>query len=128
MSIDQVQALGIVLGAIAAGIAVVAGLWKGGRALLRFVRRVYDFLDQWNGEPARDGRPAVPGVPARLAALELWQRAAVTTVREAVTTVREVKDTVGRVENELKPNGGGSARDALDRIEGHLGTTQPPST
>jgi len=32
--------------------------------------RVSDFLDDWRGEPARDGRDAIPSFPARMKGLE----------------------------------------------------------
>lgn len=116
---DRVQLVSTVLGSILAALGIIAAVWKGGRAIARFMRRVYDFLDQWNGEPAKDGEPARPGVPARLAALEVGQR-------ETRAAVQAVRTEVQQVKGELKPNGGTTLRDGLNRIEEHLGTTQPP--
>ncbi len=115
----DVQNAGIILGVVLTGLGIIAALWKGGRAVARFMRRVYDFLDQWNGEPARDGEPARAGVPARLAALEVGQR-------ETRAAVQQVRTEVQQVKGELKPNGGTTLRDGLNRIEEHLGTQQSP--
>lgn len=90
-------------GLVAAGLAAVVGIAKAGVPIVRFIRRIGHFVDDWIGEPARDGIPARPGVMARLENIE--SDAAATNQR------------VGRIEHELKPNGGSSLRDALDRVE-----------
>lgn len=59
------------------------------RPLRRLDRRMSDFQDDWYGRPARPGYPAVPGIPERLA----------------------------QIEKETRPNGGGTMKDALRRIE-----------
>lgn len=46
-----------------------AAAWLTARAW-RIVRRVVHFLDDFGGEPARDGLPARPGLLARMAAVE----------------------------------------------------------
>ena len=61
---------------------VVLPLW-------RLTRMAFHFFDAWNGEPARDGLPARPGVVHRVISIEA----------------------------ELRPNGGGSMKDSLARIE-----------
>jgi hypothetical protein len=78
----------------AAGAAVLAfiGGLAGKYAVAPIRRRVKArdrFYDTWNGEPARDGLTARPGVVDRLI----------------------------RIESELRPNGGGSIKDAVTRIE-----------
>lgn len=67
----------------------VAGVIGLSRGAARRGRRLADFLDDWNGEPERAGVPARPGVMTRLASIE----------------------------GELRPNGGGSMRDAVARCE-----------
>ena len=65
------------------------------RRLWHMITRVLRFLDDWNGEPAQGGRPATPGVMARLQAVE---------------------DTMANVLAETRPNGGKSLRDDVSRI------------
>lgn len=57
--------------AVAALLTVCGGLllWMF-RHLWRMVRRITRFLDDFFGEPAREGLPAKPGVMARLASVE----------------------------------------------------------
>lgn len=76
-----------------------------GSPLRRLAQQNDEFREDWYGLPARPGRSAVPGVPERLA----------------------------RIEQELRPNGGSTLRDAVNRLEqrfdDHLRThqQQPPS-
>lgn len=57
--------------ALAAIAAALATLWKTiGAPAHRLGKRVAEFLDDWNGEPARPGRPAIKPMPARIASLE----------------------------------------------------------
>lgn len=87
----------IVLGA-SVGVLVKFTSWSA-----RIVSRVQDFLDDWNGEPARPGVLRRPGVPERLTGIE---------------------GRLSSVERQLKPNDGATLRDAVDRIEQH--TTSGP--
>lgn len=80
--------------AVIAVIGAVAGACR--YWVLPFLRRIGDFLDDWNGEPERPGHEARPGVPARLAAIEVEQK---------------------RVRREVEHNGGGSLKDAVKRLE-----------
>jgi hypothetical protein len=79
-------------GVLAAG-AILAALAGIGRWLVlptfRLARLTWRFLEDWNGQPARHGEPPVPGVVDRIVAIEY----------------------------QLHPNGGGSMKDAVDRIE-----------
>lgn len=63
-----------------------------GRPLRKLARQGDEFREDWYGTPARPGRAAVPGVPERLALIE----------------------------KELKPNSGGTLRDAISRVETRL--------
>jgi len=60
----------------------------------RVLRRVTRFLDDYAGEPARDGMPAKPGFMARLASAE---------------------EQIGRVLAETQPNHGTSLRDVVHK-------------
>lgn len=79
--------------------AAAGGLWavlQGGRKVVGWLRRVGHFLDDWFGEPARDGKPEQPGVMRRLA---------------------KVEARVATIEHQVTPNSGESLRDVADRIE-----------
>jgi hypothetical protein len=77
----------LILGAVGAAEEAVRRII--GRPLIRTYRKFERFLDAWNGEPARDGLPARPGLITRVIAIE------------------------AQVHN----NGGSSMKDAVDRIE-----------
>lgn len=83
------------LTALTALVVAVAGCvaWAG-RWAWRLLRRTGHFLDDWTGEPARDGLEATPGVMARLASVE---------------------HLLAKVVAETTPNGGGSMRDVVAR-------------
>lgn len=76
-----------------ATVAVVGGIGGAVVAVTRPLRRLSRQMDQlrvdWYGEAARAGFDARPGIPERLR----------------------------KIEKELSPNGGSSARDAIGRIE-----------
>lgn len=64
--LDWFQAAGIIAG----GFGLLGVLGKVLGWMWRTVKRIQDFLDDWQGEPARPGVPARPGFPDRIAALE----------------------------------------------------------
>jgi hypothetical protein len=73
--------------------AALAGLAAWGiRWTYRIIMRITRFLDDYFGEPAREGVPARPGVMARLAALE---------------------EALAHVVAETRPNHGNSLRDVV---------------
>lgn len=65
----------------------------------RILKRTTHFLDDFFGEPARDGVPAKPGVMARLGSVE---------------------DTLGQVLAETRPDHGHSLRDVVHRTAGDV--------
>jgi hypothetical protein len=75
-------------------VAVVTVLGWAARSGWRVIRRTMHFLDDWLGEPERDGLDAKPGVMARL---------------------QSVEDLVARVADETRPNSGRSLRDVVAR-------------
>lgn len=94
--------------ASAAGVVVVVGgalvvLVKAVAWVFRTIRRINDFLEDWNGEAERPGWPKRLGVMERLVDLE----------QHARTIVHEVQ-----------PNSGLSLRDSVSRIEEHTVPTK----
>lgn len=66
----------------------------------RILRRITHFLDDYAGQPARDGLPAKPGFMARLGSVE---------------------QLLANVVAETTPNGGGSMRDEVARTARDVG-------
>lgn len=77
----------IASGAVVTALAVLYRYIVG--PSVRLFRKIEHVADTYNGEPARDGLPARPGIVDRLI----------------------------YIETELRPNGGGSMKDAVNRIE-----------
>lgn len=99
----------VVAGVVAGGLGLLGVIGKAIRWMLKTIKRVQNFLDDWNGEPARPGVEARPGFPDRLAALEVE----VATIRRIVSNglssnVADIQARVTRVEERL--NGGGQER------------------
>jgi hypothetical protein len=80
------------LGVILTTCAISAYAFKAIRAVVRVTNRAGQFFDDWQGEPARLGFAARPGIPER----------------------------IERLEQQLNPNGGMSLRDQTNRIEDTL--------
>lgn len=83
-------------GAITVLAAAAGAIAKGARWMFRTVRRMSDFLDDWNGEPARSGHDRVPGVMERL---------------------EKIEKRLSTVESQVTPNGGSSLRDDVTKIK-----------
>jgi hypothetical protein len=79
---------------VALVVAAVGGIAWACRWTWRILRRFGHFLDDYAGEPARDGLPARPGFMARLGSVE---------------------QLLAKVVAETTPNGGGSMRDEVAR-------------
>ena len=87
-----------VAAAAATATAVCSGGWLVWRRGFRpVIRFISEFREDWKGVPARPGVPGRPGVMERL----------------------------GNIEGQLKPNGGQSMHDVVNRIEQQLST--PPA-
>jgi hypothetical protein len=84
----------------ATAVAAVAGVCALGWRILRrarhVVRRVEEFIDDWQGVEARAGVEGRAGVMARLA---------------------QIEHRVDAVVHEVRPNNGSSLRDAVDRVD-----------
>lgn len=101
---DQLIELGKSAAAIAAlaGLAVLLG--KAVRGMIRSLRKAGRVIDQVLGDGDQ------PGLFARLARLE--------------KSVAGLESKVGVVAAEVKPNGGASMRDQINRIEQATGATR----
>jgi hypothetical protein len=73
------------LGTMSTGVAVVF-------AVVKFLKKMGNFVDDWNGEPDRPGVPGRPGVMKRLESIE----------------------------SEVRTNHGSSLKDAVNRIDTNL--------
>lgn len=82
----------LVIGLIAKAWKTIRPVWVG----------VQNFLEDWRGEPARDGVPGRDGVMKRLATIE----------DDGAATKKRVAD----IEHELHPNSGASFRDQVDKL------------
>ena len=92
-----------VVAAMAAGI----WLWKvAGRPAFRWAKRLKDSLDDFFGEPRRDGVPARPGVMARL---ERYDER----IEGMTTALGEHAEVLAKVKYHVMPNSGKSAYDML---------------
>lgn len=92
-------AAGVVLGAIASALTLALTV---GRPLRQLARQNDEFRQDWYGLPARPGRPAIPGVPERLAKLEAVAGGRDGALTAAVAALREdVGTTLLRVETRL---------------------------
>ncbi len=91
--------IAIVVGGVVAVLGLFTKVWKTVRPVWRGVR---DFLDDWRGEPARDGVPERQGVMKRLHTIE--------------TDVAGMKPQLSAIDHEMHPNSGSSLRDQVDNI------------
>jgi hypothetical protein len=92
-----------VLAALAAGGGVA---WRAVRPFRHAAQQFEEFIDDWRGTPARPGVPERPGMMVRVAGIE-----------QQTQVIPELERRIARVEHELRPNGGASLRDAVDRVD-----------
>ena len=90
------------------GIATWAARWAW-----RILKRTTHFLDDFFGEPERDGLAARPGVMARLQDLT-------DELGGISTQVRLNTKELSRISAQVFPNGGTSLRDAVDNLTADL--------
>lgn len=104
---QQVLAVAVLVSAIiGAAFAVIRAAGWVTHVLRRLARLVDDLI----GEPPQPGLPAGrPGVLDRLASIEGH-------VEGVMPRLEELERRLAAVEAQLAPNGGGSLRDAVDRL------------
>ncbi len=112
---QQLIEVGKTAGAIVAIAGVVALAWKVVRGLIRTIRKLGRLADEVLG----DG-DTQPGWGRRLTAIE----ALGTTNADRLTTIEK---HMQRVDAEMRPNGGSSMRDQLNRIEEATAATRDDS-
>lgn len=101
-------------------LGTVFGLAKLAVFLWRFVRKINQFIDDLNGQPARPGiSEERPGMLARMFQFERRQR-------DLMNNLRALVERVGAIEAELKPNGGGSMRDTIEAIAASVPSSPTP--
>lgn len=89
----DIQAVAIIAGATATAVSCTVTLVLAvGKPLRRLTRQNDEFREDWYGRPARPGRAAETGVMERLSAIEA----------------------------QMRPNGGGSMRDAINDLRHDL--------
>lgn len=101
MAVVWIASSTIVLGALGA-------VWRWSKGIRRVAVRFDEFADDWQGTEGRPGVPARAGVMERLAGFD--------------NRLGSLDDRLSGIEHELHPNSGGSMRDAIDRVERHVGS------
>lgn len=105
MTSDPVLNVFVAAGIVAGGLALLGITGKVGAWMFRTVKRVQDFLDDWNGEEARAGVERRPGFPERIAALEVETAKVKALVSNGLSSnVADIQERVARMEETL--NGG----------------------
>lgn len=91
------QNVGVILAVLAAGLGLLGALCAGSVKAARFAGKVGRLVDQVIGYG--EGPTRVPGLVER---------------------VTKLQTELGELKREVKPNGGTSLRDAVDRLENRL--------
>lgn len=104
--------LGTIFVSLFVVLSVGALVWAVLRPVLRSARRTDKTLQRltldWFGQEGRPGFPAVPGVPQRLYEVE-----------QALALLRPLVESIDK---ELHPNGGGSLRDQITKLQAAVET------
>lgn len=108
----------VVVAALWLLVATIQKLWL--QVWVTWLGPLRKFLEDWNGEDARDGVPGHPSVMARLEALEEQGKTAAAQGAVSADRIKELEDTgrqtaikIDEIQMNVKPNGGSSAHDKL---------------
>lgn len=110
---DRVVTALVWIGAIAGGLTALGVILATGLKIARVARRITHFADDWFGEAQRPGVPGRPGVMEQLQTL--------------ATHSERTDQRLDAIEHELKPNSGKSLRDAVNRVEEAVTTSERKS-
>lgn len=103
-----------VAGLVTVMLAALAGLGKTGVFVVRTVRKLAQIADDWVGEDPRPGLPE--GRLGVLRRLDLLMQDSAAARAETAAELAALRERVTAIEAQLQPNGGGSLRDAVDRL------------
>lgn len=96
-------------GIVTAMLATLAGLGKAVQWAVAGLRKLFRLADDLIGEPPTRAHPAGrPGFLDRLTSIE-------DTSASTLAALTELHQRLAAVEAQMRPNGGGSLRDAVDR-------------
>jgi hypothetical protein len=116
--------MGETVAGILAGAAIIAALVVIGRSvawLTGVLRKLSHLVDDLTGEPARPGFQGRPGLLVRVTSIEAGQEAIEAGQISSGERLTAVEKRLAAVEAQLRPNGGGTFRDAVDQA------IKPPS-
>lgn len=114
MSSDLSLLNDVTLGQVFAVVGAITAIVLMVRKTMPFMKKISNFLDDWNGTEARAGVEAHPGVMARLGAVE-------TGVTRLSARMEDIQASVGEVAHEVKPNSGKSMADRVNQIAAEVG-------
>ncbi|MGA8330457.1 MAG: hypothetical protein WB777_14310 [Mycobacterium sp.] len=104
------------------GAAVLAVLWKAGVSLFKWQKDLTLKTDQQNKLLFGNGTPEWPGLAS-------WQRDTTAAIRRLdagqLHLIGQIRDEVAP---QLKPNGGDSLRDAVDRVASVVTAAERPAS
>ncbi len=115
-------AVTVMLTALGLVLAALRWLWIGAQKMVRLA-------DDLLGEPAQGLQPERPGIVKRLSTIEEVMAQRLDAIDERQARIEDVQRIIQErltlVEAQLKPNGGGSLRDTIDRTADRVDKLQP---
>ena len=91
-------------------VLIVIGIGLGWKYLKPPTKGLNHFLEDWNGEPDRQGVSGRPGVMKRLQDIDA-------SGTKTDTWMEKYGPIIDKLDHEMHPNGGGSLADAVNRTE-----------
>lgn len=113
MNVQQIITLAVLVSAI---IGAAVALVSASKWLWQLFRRLSNMLDDMLGEAARNGLPARPGIVEELGIIKALLAGLVPQLEQLERRQAASERRLATIEAQLLPNGGGSLRDAVDRL------------